>query len=136
MRVPVRGDWQLTPGEDWWEIADLIRGSDTFLFLLTPESVRSPACLRELTLAQSWQKRILPVVRQKPPEDALAELPEVLAKEQVIHAGWATQFRHLALVAHRPHGVLESKNEVLGESTNRKQSDGMPSQIGNDKFSL
>lgn len=83
LRVPVRGDWQLTPGEDWWErIADLIRGADTFLFLLTPESVRSPACLRELNLALSWQKRILPVVRQKPPEDALAELPEVLAKAQ------------------------------------------------------
>jgi hypothetical protein len=83
MRVPARGDWQLTPGEDWWErIADLIRGSDTFLFLITPESVRSPACLRELDLALSWHKRILPVVRQKPIAAALTELPEVLAKEQ------------------------------------------------------
>jgi hypothetical protein len=82
-RIPVRGDWQLAPGEDWWDrIANLIRGSDTFLFFLTPGSVRSPACLRELNLALSWRKRILPVVREKPSDQALTELPEALAKEQ------------------------------------------------------
>jgi len=99
IRVPARGDWQLTPREDWWErIAELIRGSDTFLFLITPESVRSPACLRELDLALSWHKRILPVVRQKPLDALLAELPEVLAKEQWVF------FR----AEDDPNGALES----------------------------
>jgi hypothetical protein len=81
-RVRLRGDWQLEPGADWWDrIADLIRGSDTFLFLLTPESVRSAACIQELDLALSWQKRILPAVREQPSDDALVDLPEVLAKK-------------------------------------------------------
>src|SRR5262249_18337854 len=82
-RIPARGDWLLTPGEDWWDrIADLIRGADTFLFFITVRSVRSPACLRELNMALSLKKRILPVVQEKASDQAVTELPEVLAKEQ------------------------------------------------------
>lgn len=73
----------LSAGEDWWErIGDLIRGSECFLFILTPDSIRSPACIRELELAQSWGKRVLPLVRVQPSDLEILQLTEVLATKQ------------------------------------------------------
>lgn len=86
-RILVRGDWQIAAGEDWGErVADLIRRSDIFIFLLTPASVRSSSCLQELNLALSWQKKILPVIREQPAADILVGLPDVLAKKHWVFA--------------------------------------------------
>jgi len=49
-----------------------IEQSDTFLFVITPEAVRSAYCENEVEYARRMQKRILPVLREPVPD---AELP-------------------------------------------------------------
>lgn len=50
-------------GEDWWErIEALIGEADAVVFVLTPASLRSPVCAREVEFAASLHKRLVPVV--------------------------------------------------------------------------
>ena len=57
-------DWKSIPkGEDWWEhIQDGIEEGDAFLFLISPDSVKSKICNDEINHAIKNGKRILPVV--------------------------------------------------------------------------
>ncbi len=57
-------------GEDWWErLQQLIAESDTVVFVLSPASVDSDVCQREVTFAASMNKRLIPLVA-----DVLGEL--------------------------------------------------------------
>jgi WD40 repeat protein len=57
-------DWDSIPsGADWWEEIKLgIEVADTMIFVLSPESVASEVCGRELEHALQHQKRLMPVV--------------------------------------------------------------------------
>lgn len=49
--------------EDWWQrIQGLIAEADTILFVLSPEAVTSPICLKEVEFAASLNKRFAPIV--------------------------------------------------------------------------
>ena len=66
----------IEPTVDWWkEIEKGIEGADNFLFLISPDSVISPICQREVEHAVRNGKRLIPVVvRNVPTKDA----PDVL----------------------------------------------------------
>ena len=57
-------DWKSIPkGEDWeQEIYRGIEEADAFLFLISPDSVTSPMCNKEIEHAVENGKRILPIV--------------------------------------------------------------------------
>ena len=57
-------DWEDIPlGADWWaEIQRGIEGADTFVFNISPSSVSSEVCERELVHAKKHNKRIVPLV--------------------------------------------------------------------------
>lgn len=56
-------DHELTGGQDWWnEILQRIRACGVFIFALSPPSLDSTACRRELRYAEALDKRILPVL--------------------------------------------------------------------------
>jgi hypothetical protein len=57
-------DWKSIPkGEDWeQEIYRGVEGANVLLFLISPESVRSNMCKKEIAHAVKNGKRILPVV--------------------------------------------------------------------------
>jgi len=59
-------DWQgIAPTADWMaEIYRAIEDADTFLFVLSPESVASEVCVRELAHAAEHNKRIVPILRR------------------------------------------------------------------------
>jgi len=61
-------DWKSIPkGEDWeQEIYGGIEEADAFLFLLSPDSVRSEMCNKEIAHAVRNGKRILPIVIRDP----------------------------------------------------------------------
>jgi WD40 repeat protein len=64
--------------EEWWKrIEDLIRKSDAFIFVLSPDSIGSNICARELALAESLNKRLAPVLF-RPVNESL--IPQALAK--------------------------------------------------------
>jgi TIR domain len=56
-------DQQLTGGQAWWdEILATVRKCDVFVFVLTPRSLRSTACMSEYGYAAALRKPILPIL--------------------------------------------------------------------------
>ncbi|HVD94821.1 MAG TPA: TIR domain-containing protein [Candidatus Limnocylindria bacterium] len=72
-------DWEgIRPTEEFMQaIYGAIEGVDTFVFVLTPDSVASVVCGREITHATLHNKRMVPIVARD--VDASA-VPEALAK--------------------------------------------------------
>ena len=72
-------DWEdIRPTEEWMQaIYAAIEGSDTFVFVLTPDSVASAVCGREIAHAAVHNKRMVPIVARDVNADTA---PEALAK--------------------------------------------------------
>ena len=72
-------DWEgIRPTEEFMQaIYGVIEGADTFIFVLTPDSVTSVVCGREIAHAVSHNKRIVPLVARDVSTEAV---PEALAK--------------------------------------------------------
>ena len=71
----------IPPTADWGdELAAGIRAAHTFVFAISPPSVRSQYCLRELDQALELGKRLVPVVLE-----ATDEVPEPLAARQYVY---------------------------------------------------
>jgi len=67
-------DWEdISPAADWMDrILRGIEGVDAFIFLTSPDSIKSEVCKVEVTHAAKNNKRIIPVVvRQVNPNDAI-----------------------------------------------------------------
>lgn len=71
-------DWRgIPPSVEWWkEIEDAIEKSDVFLFLISPDSIASEPCQKEIAHCVRNGKRIVPVVVRDP----INNVQEVLAK--------------------------------------------------------
>jgi hypothetical protein len=78
-------DEQLSGGQVWWdEILAKIRGCDAFLFIVTPSSVDSEACLLELEYAHALNRAIIPV--ELTDTDPYV-VPTALSKHQIVSYG-------------------------------------------------
>lgn len=75
-------DEELAGGQVWWEeILRNIRGCDGFLFLLSPASIDSEACLAELAYACHLDRTVVPI-EVAPVDRAL--LPSLLSEHQIV----------------------------------------------------
>lgn len=73
-------DQRLYMGEDWWEeIVRRIKWCEAFLYLMSPESVASEYCRRELTIALDEGKYIFPILIQ-----SRTEIPPQISHIQYI----------------------------------------------------
>src|SRR5205814_3000067 len=72
-------DWEGIPPGDKWEktIYAAIEATHTFIFVLTPDSIASEVCGREIAHAAAHNKRIVPIVARDVNADTV---PEPLAK--------------------------------------------------------
>jgi WD40 repeat protein len=68
--IPLTADWRA-------EIQAAIEGAESFVFVLSPDSLASRVCADELGHAVANNKRLLPVIRR---EVDAAEVPEALAR--------------------------------------------------------
>jgi TIR domain len=60
--------------EDWWErIKNLIGSADTIVFVLSPDSVASEVCTKEVAYATSLNKRFAPIVCRRVEDSAVPE---------------------------------------------------------------
>jgi WD40 repeat protein len=68
-------DWEdIPPTAEWMrEVEAAIEGSDSLLFVVSPESVASPTCRREIDHAAAQHKRLVPVVYREVDEDLVPE---------------------------------------------------------------
>jgi WD40 repeat protein len=63
---------------DWWKrIEDVIAQADSLVFVISPDSVASDVCKKELAFAQGLNKRLAPVVWRPTDDQAV---PEALSK--------------------------------------------------------
>lgn len=76
-------DWQgLPPTVDWMqEIHRAIEGANTFVFVISPDSLSSKVCQAEFEYAANLDKRIVPVVHRDPPSGMVT--PEIAARNWV-----------------------------------------------------
>jgi len=60
-------DWEDIPlSADWWaEIRTGIEGSDIFIFIISPDSVISEVCYKEISCAVDLNKRLIPVLHRE-----------------------------------------------------------------------
>lgn len=60
-------DWEDIPiTADWWqEIERGIEGANTFIFVLSPDSIASTVCNKEIVYAVQHNKRLVPIVRRE-----------------------------------------------------------------------
>jgi hypothetical protein len=78
-------DEQLSGGQVWWdEVLQKIRGCDAFLFVLSPFSVSSEACLLELEYAAALDRTIIPVELTATDPTIV---PTTLGKHQIVRYG-------------------------------------------------
>jgi hypothetical protein len=78
-------DEQLSGGQVWWdEILAKIRGCDAFVFIVTPTSVDSEACLLELEYAHALNRAVIPV--ELTDTDPYV-VPTALSKHQIVSYG-------------------------------------------------
>ena len=64
------GDWLLTPGQQYESrLRELNLMSQAFVFVISPDSIKSTACLNELATAVENKKQILPVSRRDHGDD-------------------------------------------------------------------
>lgn len=61
-------DWQgIELGSDWMKtITEAIQGNDAFLFVISPDSLKSKVCTDELELGLKFNKRFIPVLFREP----------------------------------------------------------------------
>jgi WD40 repeat protein len=74
-------DWEdIPPTADWWrEIQSGIEAANAFVFVITPDSVRSEVCNRELDYALKNNKRLIPILNRDvtDPNDEKAMNPAI-----------------------------------------------------------
>ena len=72
--IPLTAEWQQ-------EILTNIEAAENFIFVISPDSVTSPNCRKEIDHAVANNKRMFPIVRRYVPDNAV---PEALGKFQWI----------------------------------------------------
>jgi WD40 repeat protein len=80
--IPLTAEWQK-------EIFNNIEAADNFLFVISPESVASSNCIKEIDHAAANNKRMVPIFYRSVPDDLI---PEALGKFQRIDLGDDSNF--------------------------------------------
>src|SRR5215472_3401577 len=88
----------IAAGEDWEaRLGGLIAESDTVVFVVSPEAVKSERCVWEVERTLAMSKRLLPVIYKTVPD---ADVPEKLRRLQFIRfdtgSGLGRPLRQLA----------------------------------------
>ncbi|MBI1279036.1 MAG: TIR domain-containing protein [Anaerolineaceae bacterium] len=81
-------DWEDIPATaDWWkEIASGIEEADAFVFVISPDSVRSQVCRNEIDHAIANNKRFIPLLRREITDAAdQANMPSVVSSHNWIY---------------------------------------------------
>lgn len=107
-------DHRLSVGKEWWnEIEQQISASHCFLLLVSPHSLASEYCQKELDFALKLEKPIAPIMIQE------TEFPEKLSKFQVINLiGELTLEGTVKLL----NGLFEIEREVFNPLKSTRNS--------------
>jgi hypothetical protein len=80
--APILDRHDIKPGEPWEaRLSGLIEQSDTVVFVVSPQAVKSERCVWEVDKALALSKRLLPVIYKSVPD---ADIPDKLSNLQFI----------------------------------------------------
>ena len=81
--APILDRHDIEPGEPWEaRLGGLIEQSDTVVFVVSPEAVKSERCDWEIDKTLALSKRLLPVIHKSVPD---VEIPPKLSELQFVH---------------------------------------------------
>lgn len=128
-------DWKSIPkGEEWeQEIYRGIEGADAFLFLISPDSVRSRMCRKEIRHAVRNNKRIIPIVihiaDDKIPHDiSKIKKPNWIYCQEGID-DFNTAIAQTVNTIHTDYKWLRFHNETQNKALEWKQNNYEPSYL-------
>jgi TIR domain len=108
----VRTDWDIPAGAQWeTEVDAAIEASDGLVFVLTPDSVASKQCAREIERARVSGKRCLPVLLK--PVEGLPLAPYVASSNWLIEVN----YRNLSELAEAIREAADTDLDWLKEHT-------------------
>src|SRR5215467_4228834 len=120
----------ISAGEDWEaRLGGLIAQSDTVVFVVSPESVKSERCVWEVTQTGDFSKRLIPVIHKPVPD---ADIPQQLSRLQFVRFdGGRGLARPLAELAEALRLDLDwiREHTRLGELAVRWLSRGKPESL-------
>jgi WD40 repeat protein len=78
-------DWQgIELASDWMEtITQAIQGNDAFLFIISPDSLKSKVCSDELDLGIKLNKKLIPILHREPTKTS--KMPEKIASTNWVY---------------------------------------------------
>jgi hypothetical protein len=106
--IPLSADW-------WGEIKSNIEAADTFVFVISPDSLASPICHFELAYATEHNKRLIPIVHVLTDEAAMVESLSTRPLDdnmQAILAG-----RNLSALARQNWQAISRHNWIFFQNT-------------------
>lgn len=72
--IELKGDWLLTPGDDYEKrLKGFNLEAHALIFVISPDSISSPACINELSIAVECKKQILPISYRNHYDDDLLD---------------------------------------------------------------
>src|SRR6516165_584399 len=119
----------IAAGEDWEaRLGGLIEESDTVVFVVSPEAVKSEQCTWEVDRTIEVSKRLLPVIFKSVPDD---EVPETLRRLQFVRFDSSLGLRPLSQLAEALRVDLQWIREHirLGELAKRWDQRGRPASL-------
>lgn len=107
-------DWEGIPySADWWrEICNGIDAAETFVFIISPDSMTSMVCNQEMAYARQNNKRVVPVMYRQPDEKALAGEWFGQEWEKIARENW-TAVKHLNWLFFRAEDDFDSAFAAL-----------------------
>jgi len=127
---PLLDRYDIVGGEDWEvRLGDLIASSDTVVFIVSPEAVKSERCVWEVDKTLALSKRLLPVVFEPVTEH---DIPEKLRCLQFVRFDSGTGFaRPLSQLAEALRVDLQwiREHTRLGELAMRWDRRGRPESL-------
>jgi hypothetical protein len=84
--------------------------SDNFIYIISPNTVRSEYCNKELGFAIKYNKRIIPIVHNKLGKD-IQYLDDIIAKKQIIEI--KDPLQHITEVIEEITKVLQTDSEYI-----------------------
>src|SRR5262245_10737780 len=119
----------IAAGEDWEaRLGGLIAQSDTVVFVVSPEAVKSERCVWEVHQTVDLSKRLIPVIHKPVPD---ADIPEKLRRLQFVRFDGRGLARPLAELADALRVDLDwiREHTRLGELAARWQARGRPESL-------
>ena len=119
----------IVPGEPWEaRLGGLIEQSDTVVFVVSPEAVKSPQCTWEVDRTIELSKRLLPVIFKWVPDD---HIPEKLRRLEYVRFDTEAKFARLFQLAEALRVDLHwiRKHTRYGELARRWDGRGRPESL-------